>query len=359
MAVLVDNELPKTIELKNPLWSYTKAMLCAALLLSGATLLFVWLWLAGTPVNVGKIAVDADHVNLASPSPQVIRLWPNRAPGSETWSQQETELKLHGDTIVRNVVDPTMTAYFPSADKANGTAMIICPGGGFHMLSMTSEGSDVAHYLNSLGITAFILSYRLTETNEAFLAVLAHRLRTPGGMRPIVKQMTPLILEDGQQAVRVVRLHAAQWGLSPDRIGIVGFSAGGYLALNVALHHDAGTRPDFVAAIYAEAPDPLRPVDRIPLFLLCAKDDSTLLPAENSVRVYTKWHAAHIPVELHIFDKGGHGFGMRRQNLPVDAWPELLHRWLESQGDLAVPSANTAFVQVTHPAGAAQPRQGR
>jgi acetyl esterase/lipase len=201
---------------------------------------------------------------------------------------------------------------------------------------MTSEGVDVAQDLNAQGITAFILRYRLAETNAAFLEEMMHRIRTPGGMQPILDQMTPLIQADGQQAIRVVRSHAAQWGVNPARIGMIGFSAGGYLAMDVDMHHDAESVPNFVVAIYPLAPTPLAaPQDKLPLFLLAADDDPLVPPAENSARIYSLWHAAGIPAELHIFSKGSHGFGMRKQNLPIDTWPELLYAWLRQQGLLA------------------------
>jgi acetyl esterase/lipase len=271
-------------------------------------------------------------------TPQVIRLWPGKAPGSEGWTQQETVAHLRGQTIVRNVVDPTITAYFPPAGKANGTAVIICPGGGFHLLAIDNEGIEVAHDLNSMGVAAFVLEYRLTRTNVFFPLVMAHRLRRPRLMRLLLEKLTPLILADGQQAVHIVRSHAVEWGLAPDRIGMIGFSAGGYLALNVALHHDADTKPNFVAALYPAAPDPLTPPpERIPLFLLCAEDDSHVSP-DNSVRINHTWKAADFPVEFHLMPSGGHAFGMTKQNLPTDAWPELLHEWLRTQGYLTTPT---------------------
>jgi acetyl esterase/lipase len=306
---------------------------CSLFLLAAVGAFVLWFRMAGVPAAAVKAAVQPDAVQVAQGAPQVMRIWPGKAPGSENWTQQEVELKSDSELIVRNVVDPTLTAYFPPAGKANGTAMIICPGGGFHMLTMNSEGVAVAQDLNAIGITAFILRYRLTETNAAFMAVMMHRLNTPGAMQPIIDKMTPLITADGQQAIRVVRAHAAQWGVNPDRIGLIGFSAGGYLSLNVAMHHDAGSAPDFLAAIYPLAPTPLAaPPAKIPLFELAADDDPLVPPADNAARIYSTWHTAGVPAELHIFTKGGHGFGMRKQNLPIDTWPELLHQWLGSQG---------------------------
>jgi len=297
--------------------------------------LFLWVKIRGTPVKVPELQADAV---LPSTAPQEMRIWPGKAPGSENWTQQETESDF-GERIIRNVVDPTLTAYFPPSGTANGTAMIVCPGGGFHMLAIDGEGANVARFLNSLGITAFVLRYRLARTNAGFYPGMMHKILTPGGLTPILDEMTPLITADGQQAIRVVRSHAAQWGLGPNRIGMIGFSAGGYVALSVALHHDETSMPDFAAAIYALAPVALNPPpERIPMFLACAENDGLAPPKLNSIRVSDTWRAAGIPVELHVFAKGGHGFGVRRQNLPTDAWFDLFHRWLGAQGYLALPA---------------------
>ncbi len=304
----------------------------AAFVLLVIGVLFLWFKVSGTPVNV--TLQQPDSVISTSTAPQPMRLWPGKAPGSEDWTQQESEARL-GERFIRNVVDPTMTAYFPPAGMANGTAMIVCPGGGFHMLTIDGEGVNVARFLNSMGITAFVLEYRLTKTTAAFLPVMMHKITTPGLLQPVLDEMTPLILADGQQAMRIVRSHAHAWGLAPNRIGMIGFSAGGYLTLEVALHHDAASMPDFVAPIYALAPNTVKPSpDRIPMFLACAEDDPLVPPKSNSVRVYDTWRAAGIPVELHLFEKGGHGFGIRKLNLPSDAWPELFHQWLATEGYL-------------------------
>lgn len=308
-------------------------VLLGAVLVIAAGLIFLWITIRGTKVVVP--ARQAREVALSG-TPQVMRLWPGKAPGSENWTQQETVGNLFGQRIVRNVVDPTLTAYFAPAGKANGTAMIVAPGGGFHMLEIDNEGVDVAHYLNALGISAFVLRYRLTKTDAGFFPGMMKKIKTPGGMQPILDEMTPLITADGQQSIRIVRSHAAQWGIDPHRIGMIGFSAGGYLTLSLTLHHDAASAPDFVAPMYALAPAELssKP-DAIPMFLACADDDPLVPPVANSVRVYETWHRAGIQVELHVFAKGGHGFGIRKQNQPSDAWPELFEHWLAAQGYLS------------------------
>jgi acetyl esterase/lipase len=292
----------------------------------------ILLWGRGSSSKDQKAETGAGAVVATSSAPQVIRLWPNKAPGSENWTQQETEIDSKDERLVRNVVNPELTAYFPATDRANGTSVIICPGGGFHLLSMKSEGVEVAHYLNSLGIAAFVLKYRLAKTNTDYPLVLFHRLKTPDDMKPIINEMTPLLIEDGQQAVRLVRSNAPKWGLAPNRVGMIGFSAGGYLVLNVALHHTADSLPNFIAAIYPLAPPVFGPInEKIPLFLLCADDDPLISPIDNSVRIYDTWHAAGDPVELHILAKGGHGFGMTEHHMPTDSWYELYRRWLKDQ----------------------------
>ena len=275
-----------------------------------------------------------------STTPQEMRLWPGKAPGSENWTQQETESTVDGEHRVYNVVDPTLTAYFPPAGSANGTSMIVCPGGIFYLLSIDFEGVDVARYLNSLGIAAFVLRYRLTKTNTGLFSA-EHSIQMPGGDQAVIDEMTPLITADGQQAVRIVRSHAAQWGLDPHRIGVIGFSSGGFLTLSLAVHHDADSMPDFAAPIYA-APSFAVPAallnakpDPIPLFLACADDD----PVADCMRAYDLWHSAGVPVELHVFVKGGHGFAMHKQDLPSDAWPELFEHWLLAQGYIPPPAA--------------------
>jgi len=296
----------------------------------------ILLWGRGSPSKDQKLETSAGHVVATSSAPQVIRLWPGKAPGSENWTQQEVEVDTKDEKLVRNVVDPELTAYFPATDKANGTSVIICPGGGFHMLSMGNEGIEVAHYLNSLGITAFVLKYRVTKTNTYYPLVLLHRLKTSADMQPIIDEMSPLLVADGQQAIRLVRNNATKWGLIPDRIGIIGFSAGGYLALSVAVHHTTDSKPDFIAAIYPLAPAVLNPKnEKTPMFVLCADDDPIVPPIENSVRVYDIWRTAKIPVELHILAKGGHGFGMTKHHMPTDNWYVLYRSWLIDQGYLS------------------------
>jgi acetyl esterase/lipase len=256
--------------------------------------------------------------------PTVIPLWPGVAPGSENWNWEEQDRA----GVATNVTQPTLTAYFPERASVNGTAVIICPGGGFRRLMMDYEGSDLARWLNSYGVTSFVLKYRLMRTGD-------RDDRVPAVMERRKKEVFPMMVADGQQAVKLVRARAAEWGIAPDRIGIMGFSAGGYVTAAVALQHDAGSRPNFAAPIYPYTQGEVTPPpDAPPLFLVLANDDTILAPSDHSIRLYAAWNKAKIPVELHVYARGGHGFGMKKKGLPVDSWPERFREWLGAQGFL-------------------------
>lgn len=262
--------------------------------------------------------------------PMIIPLWPGGAPGSENWTQQEqvSTYSNFGLKVIRNVSQPTLTAYLPDPAVANGAAVIVCPGGAFHFLAYEHEGTQVAEWLNAHGIAAFMLKYRLIQTGDNFMAEVQARLADRSKLAGPLRALTPLILADAQQSVRLVRQRAAEWGVRPDRIGIMGFSAGGGVTMAVTLHHDASSRPDFAAPIYAAHFGELAvPDDAPPLFIVHASDDG-LVPVTISTAVYATWHAAKKPAELHIYEKGGHGFGMRKLGLPVDGWIERFGEWL-------------------------------
>jgi acetyl esterase/lipase len=277
--------------------------------------------------------------------PRVIPVWPEVAPGSETWTQKEVEdrdawLRVE---IIRNVVRPTLTAYLPERSKANGTAVIICPGGGFYFLAK-SEGIEEAVKLRARGVAVFVLKHRLMDTGateaEFHKAIVQTALRKAiedrlkGGERPVlpedVRKFSELAVADGRQAIKVVREHADEWGIKPDRIGIMGFSSGGVVATRVATEHDAASRPNYAASIYGPVLRSMKaPKDAPPLFICCASDDS-LVPPRDSIRLYSAWNAAGKSVELHIYAKGGHGFG--GQGLPSDTWIDRFGDWLGQQG---------------------------
>lgn len=268
---------------------------------------------------------------------KVIRLYPGAAPGSEHWKHQEKEYfsQIWNTQVVTNVVNPTLTVFSPEPDKANGTAVIICPGGAFHALSINSEGVDVARWLAARGVTAFVLRYRLVQTGEdGVKEVMAKMGNKPANIDSDNVDVVPLAVADGLAAVNYVRKHSAEFGVNPNRIGFMGFSAGGTVTASVAFQYSAENRPDFVAPVYVYmgAVKPAEvPKDAPPMFIVAASDDQLGL-APDSVKLYSQWIAAKKPAELHMYSKGGHGFGMRKQNLPSDQWIERFGDWLSLQG---------------------------
>lgn len=266
----------------------------------------------------------------------VIPLWPGPAPGSEDWTHTEQDglNRWDGFRLTRNVTTPTLTVFRPDPARANGTAMIVAPGGGFHFLSMETEGTMMARWLADQGVTAFVLKYRLVPTeadDEAFWAQVVRLFSGDRSAQASMAQVQPLAIEDGRQAVRLVRQQAATWGIDPHRIGLMGFSAGGMVTTGVALAHEVDSRPDFIAPIYGAPFEAFTvPADAPPMFALVASDDPLL--ATQCVTLYQAWKAAGKDAELHVYAKGGHGFGLKKQNLPVDTWPDRLGDWMRTQG---------------------------
>jgi acetyl esterase/lipase len=274
--------------------------------------------------------------------PPIIPLWPDGAPGSEGWAQQEQETLAPPPIDIRvvlNVTQPTLTAFLPDRAAAPGAAVIVCPGGAFHFLAIEHEGTQVARWLNARGVAAFVLRYRLIETpvDEGILSQQMHQnLTDRDRFGQLMQGLRPLIIADGLQAVKLVRRRAAEWGVASDRVGILGFSAGGYVTTGVALEYDADSRPDFAAPIYSSPYEGISvPADAPPLFIAVAHDDA--FAASASVPLYSAWSTAGRSAELHIYSKGGHGFGMRKQGLPADHWIDHFGDWLQVQGVLESP----------------------
>lgn len=265
---------------------------------------------------------------------KVVRLYEGAAPGSENWKQQEKENNNNAwqTRIVYNVAQPTLTVFAPDPAEANGTAVVIAPGGAFHALSIDSEGFDVARWLNSKGVTCFVLKYRLVESKTED-PVKELQAKGPAG----IQEAAPVILlaaADGLKAVEHVRSRAKEYNINPDRVGIIGFSAGGTVAASVAYNYTAASRPNFAAPIYLYYAPGLKkevPSDAPPMFILAASDDQLGL-APHSISLYNDWAAAKKSAELHLYSKGGHGFGMRKQNLPSDDWISVFADWLGTQG---------------------------
>lgn len=267
----------------------------------------------------------------ANAQQKVIQLYNGTAPGSENWTYSEKEFDTgNTDTLAYNVSKPTLTLYPADPSKATGTAVVVCPGGGFFILSAAMEGSYVARWLNNKGITVFLLKYRLGQslTNNPGQELSENMKKSDFGQK--IAPIIPLCIADGREAIKYVRTHAAEYGIDPMRIGIIGFSAGGTVAASTAFNYTPENRPDFVAPIYAYIPPSLQgPVaeDAPPMFLAAATDDGLGL-ASHSVDLYSKWLTAKKPAELHIYEKGGHGFGMRTQNIPTDTWIDRYGDWL-------------------------------
>jgi acetyl esterase/lipase len=257
-----------------------------------------------------------------------IRLYPGVAPGSEGSTQVELWEQQANERRARNVTVPVLIPVLPEAGKANGTAVIILPGGAFRRLAMDKEGFGVANLLAQQGVTAYVLKYRLVATPASRADMVREMQREMASGKPI--PTFPLAIDDGRRAVRIVRENAARWGLRPDRIGMIGFSAGAMTTLEVVLGPDPASRPDFAGIIYG--PMSARPVpsDAPPLFVALAADDP--LFAHGDFGLVSAWKKAGKPVELHFFGQGGHGFGMARQGLTSDLWSEQFLAWMRMRG---------------------------
>ncbi len=248
---------------------------------------------------------------------------------------------------------PQLIRYPAPAETANGTSVVICPGGGYSMLAMDHEGHQVARWLNSLGVAAYIVTYRLGKNGYQH----------------------PVPMNDGKRAIRTVRAHAAEWGLDADRIGVLGFSAGGHLASTLGTHADAGdktasdpidqhsSRPDFMVLLYpviifagdyqhegsrymllGENPDPALArslsnekqvtKDTPPTFLVHTSED-TGVPPQNSIYFYLALHEQGVPAELHVYEKGQHGLGLGEPGTAFASWPDRCEAWMQGQGLLS------------------------
>jgi acetyl esterase/lipase len=266
-----------------------------------------------------------------------IRLYDGPAPGSEEWTHSEKQYhsSIFQTEVVTNVVHPSLTPFLPT-EESTGSAVIIAPGGGFHALSINSEGNDVAKWLNEKGIAAFVLRYRLFPTGKDGVQEMLMKASNRARIEKDMADIAPLAGADGLRAVAHVRDNAEKYKISPDRIGFMGFSAGGAVTAFVALNADAKNRPDFIAPIYAglgALKDAEVPQNAPPMFIVAATNDPLGL-ATDSLKLYTKWLDAKKSVELHMYSKGGHGFGMKQQNLPSDRWIERFYEWMNVQGYL-------------------------
>ena len=274
----------------------------------------------------------------AAVAQDVIPLYPGAVPGSspqDDYPEKQYFSKAWNTDAVTNVTKPALMVFKPAAELKINTAVVICPGGGFMALSIASEGTDVAKYLAARGVTAFVLKYRLAHTGEDGTTEFGALYADKPKFAAMMKDEEPKAVADGLAAVEYVRQHAAEYGISPDRVGIMGFSAGGFITAEVALHYKPEGRPAFVAPIYGGAlgQDAAVPADAPPMFVAAATDD-TLGLAPGSIALWQKWFDAHKPVELHMYAKGGHGFGMHPQGIPTDHWIDRFADWLQLEGFL-------------------------
>ena len=266
----------------------------------------------------------------AAEKPLVLDIWPGNAPGEKgDIGQEKLQPPQKATKPVKrltNVTRPTITVYRPEKTKNTNTAVLICPGGGYNILAMDLEGDEVAAWLNSIGVTGIVLKYRVPARNG----------------QP--KHLAPL--QDAQRAMSVVRSHAGEWKLDPQRIGILGFSAGGHLAAATATNSDKrqyeplddtdklGCRPDFAVLLYPAyltAGDRLAPEIRVnsqtpPIFFALAGDDR--ISTEGSLVMYLALRHAKVPAELHVYASGGHGFGLRPAGKTCSTWPQRCEEWL-------------------------------
>lgn len=262
-------------------------------------------------------------------SPPEIRAIQLSEVGSPASAQWET---MEGWRTVRNVTQPALYPVLPAAGKANGTSVIIAPGGAFLSLSFDTEGMEVAKYLAARGISCFVLTYRLEATPRDVDGLLHAIVERMGQARPkmthgdISSPDEPLAQADGLSAIAYVRTHAADYSIDAHRIGLMGFSAGGMTTMNVATSYQAKTRPDFIGVIYGAMPERAVPKDAPPAFIALAADDPLLGYA--SIPIFDAWREAGKSVELHIYAHGSHGFGMRKVGTSAEHWIDDYYHWM-------------------------------
>ena len=296
------------------------------------------------------MADDAREITAAH---EILRLWPDGPPSRIDGVGPEADFRQDAcgveTTMLRNVSDPTLTVYRPAPGRANGVGVIVCPGGGWRILAWEHEGVDVAQWLAERGYTAFLLKYRLgpTPVDAAAFAQAAAQMaaqqtpddlpaaKAPRRLADLIdsdafRHIRAVASEDGRRALALVRDGAAGFGVEADRIGMIGFSAGAFLTADVAMQ-PGGAPLAFAAPIYGgETQGRPVPADAPPLFTCIAQDDRMLFKVVE--RLYADWSDADRPAELHIFARGGHGFGMVKRGLPVDRWIDLFGDWLADRG---------------------------
>ena len=250
----------------------------------------------------------------------------------ETPSRVETaDASPDGPRVVRNVTQPTLTVVLPLAGTASGVGVLVIPGGGFFALAIDDQGLDVAHWLASWGITAFVLKYRLEAATDR-KSMQTHMQQLMGALAADPNGLLPGEATadlDAHAAFALLRKRAAEFGVDPSRLGVIGFSAGAFMAIDLAAA--PGVRPAFIGDLYAPVRSGVRvPEGAPPMFTAFAADDP--LFAKVVTASFDRWRQAGAPAELHVYEAGGHGFGMRPQGKPSDGWTGDLYRWLVFHG---------------------------
>jgi acetyl esterase/lipase len=275
-----------------------------------------WILLAST-----AIAISAET------APQVVFLWPNGAPGSEGKTAAESVRVAGADHVISSVHRPSITLYLPPKESATGAAVVIAPGGGHSELWIDHEGYNVAAFLSGRGVAGIVLKYRLAREKESTYTIEGQSLA------------------DMQRAIRMVRSHAAEWNIDPNRVGVMGFSAGGELAALAATRYDAGTegavdpldrlssKPAFQALIYPAIPRDMKlSKETPPAFLACGENDRTNI-SQGLPELYLALKKAGASAELHVYTGTGHGFGVRPTTKgPVASWTARFYDWLGARG---------------------------
>lgn len=282
-----------------------------------------------------------------------IRLYDGVAPGSETWTHEEAVFEYMSpfwnevNSVVLNVVDPVLIPYLPAAGLGTGVAVVICPGGGFSALSYSTEGPQVAEWFAAHGIAAFVLKYRVSYSGgnpEELRSVVDH---TYGGVpqddaykalaqknreynKEKIGDVRHLAADDARQAVKYLRNNASAYGIDPDRIAMVGFSAGGALALDVLYDHDESSKPNLVGLVYGAMAKAEMPSDPCPLFIAATQYEIAGL----SYELYSLWCKNRLPAEIHSFTSSRHGFGYRPNGAPENMWIQLFYNYMETLGFL-------------------------
>jgi len=283
---------------------------------------------------------------------EVIRLWPDGPPSTLEGVGPEIEFRgpygaAADSAMLRNVSEPTLSVFRPTNGRSNGVGVIVCPGGGRRLLAIEHEGTDIVRWLTAYGYTAFLLKYRVhgtpatAEEYQAWEVELVSGIDVTGRGRRAIRAMADIKpygifqaaceaqADDGRRAVAIVRERVKDWDIDPAKIGVIGFSAAAFLAVDVAVDPRAAPLA-FVAPIYGgETRGRPVPADAPPLFAVVAQDDFHYRMTEG---LYADWTDAERPAEIHIFRRGGHGFGLVKQGTPSDRWIDLFHDWLTDQG---------------------------